>query len=116
LNDTSTLLGSNDDRDYAYNSVAWSPVEDSVIVSLRNDEDQPAQIFWLFDPGLLDGIIIADQPGYTYNSPRWNSWGTALIFQQFRLRGEFKPEIGLWQHGFREPLTIAEGIMPHWLP
>lgn len=116
LNDTSTLLGSNDDRDYAYNSVAWSPVEDSVIVSLRNDEDQPAQMFWLFDPGLLDGIIIADQPGYTYNSPRWNSWGTALIFQQFKLRGEFKPEIGLWQHGFREPLTIAEGIMPHWLP
>ncbi|HNC88576.1 MAG TPA: hypothetical protein PLD33_03315 [Anaerolineales bacterium] len=116
LNDTSTLLGNSDSRDYAYNSMAWSPSEDSVVVSLRNNEGEPAQVFWLFDPGLLDGIIIADQPGYTYNSPLWDPWGTALVFQQFKLRGEFTPEIGLWQHGFREPLTIAEGIMPHWLP
>ncbi len=116
LNDTSTLLGESDDRDYAYHSLAWSPVENSVVVSLRANDDQPAQVFWLFDPGLLDGIIIADQPEYTYNSPRWDPWGTALVFQQFKLRSEFKSEIGLWKHGLHEPLIIAEGAMPHWLP
>ncbi|MBI3164471.1 MAG: PD40 domain-containing protein [Chloroflexi bacterium] len=116
LNDSSTLIGAKDERDYSYHSLAWSPVEDSIVLGFRDGDDDPAQIFWLFDPGLLDGIIIANQPDYTYNSPRWNPWGTALIFQQFKLRGAFKPEIGLWKPGLRDPLILTEGLMPHWLP
>lgn len=116
LNDSSTLIGAKDERDYSYYSLAWSPVEDSVVLGFRISDDKPAQVFWLFDPGILDGIIIADQPDYTYNSPRWDPWGGALIFQQFKLRSAFKPEIGLWKSGFSEPLIVAEGIMPHWLP
>jgi len=116
LNDTTTLLGENDEQDYAYYSLAWSPVEDSIILGFRISDDQPAQVFWLFDPGILDGIIIADQEGYTYNSPRWDLYGKALVFQQFKLKGKFKPEIGLWQSGFSEPLILGEGLMPHWLP
>ncbi len=116
LNDSSTLIGAKDERDYSYYSLAWSPVEDSVVLGFRMSDDKPAQVFWLFDPGILDGIIIADQPDYTYNSPRWDPWGSALIFQQFKLRSAFKPEIGLWKSGFSEPLIVAEGIMPHWLP
>jgi len=116
LNDTTTLLGDSDDHDYAYYSLAWSPVEESIILGFRMSDDQPAQVFWLFDPGILDGIIIADQEGYTYNSPRWDLYGKALIFQQFKLKGKFKPEIGLWQSGFSEPLILTEGLMPHWLP
>ena len=77
LNDSSTLIGAKDERDYSYHSLAWSPVEDSVVLGFRGGDDDPAQIFWLFDPGFLDGIIIADQPDYTYNSPRWDPWGTA---------------------------------------
>ena len=42
--------------------------------------------------------------------------GHGLIFQQFKLRGVFKPEIGLWKPGFRDPLILTEGLMPHWLP
>ena len=85
LNDTTTLLGQKDERDYSYYSLAWSPAEDSVVLSLRLSDDKPAQVFWLFDPGVLDGIIIADQEDYTYNSPRWDPWGTALLFQQFEI-------------------------------
>lgn len=116
LNDSSTLIGAKDERDYSYYSLAWSPVEDSVVLGFRSSDDKPAQVFWLFDPGILDGIIIADQPDYTYNSPLWDPWGKALISQQFKLRSAFKPEIGLWKSGFSEPLIVAEGIMPHWLP
>ncbi len=116
LNNSNVLLGSKDDFDNSYYSLAWSPVDDSVIVGFRAAEDKPEEIFWLFDPGILEGIIIADQPGYTYNSPRWDPWGTALIFQQFKLRGAFKSEIDLWKPGFSEPLILAQGIMPHWLP
>lgn len=116
LNDSSTLLGQNDERDYSYYSLAWSPVENSVVAGFRIGDDSPAQVFWLFNPGILEGIIIADQPDYTYNSPRWDPWGTTLIFQQFKLRGTFKPEIGVWKSGFREPLILTEGTLPHWLP
>jgi hypothetical protein len=116
LDDTTTLLGENDDQDYSYYSLAWSPVEDVIVLGFRMSDDQPAQVLWLFDPGILDGIIIASQPEYTYSTPRWDLYGKALVFQQFKLRGAFKPEIGLWKSGFSEPLTLAEGLMPHWLP
>jgi Tol biopolymer transport system component len=116
LNDSSTLLGQNDDHDYSYYSLAWSPAEDSVVLGFRVSDDQPAQVFWLFDPGILDGIIIAEQEDYTYNSPLWNPWGTALVFQQYKLRGKFKPQIGLWEPSFTKPLILTEGLMPHWLP
>ncbi|MBI5953520.1 MAG: hypothetical protein HY865_17840 [Chloroflexi bacterium] len=29
------------------------------------------QGFWLFDPGILDGIIITAQESYAYNFPSW---------------------------------------------
>jgi dipeptidyl aminopeptidase/acylaminoacyl peptidase len=116
LNNSSVLLGANDNFDNSYYSLAWSPIPDSVVAGFREGKDKPEEVFWLFDPSLLEGIIIADQPDYTYNSPRWDPWGTALIFQQFKLHSVFKPEIGLWKTGFNEPLILAQGIMPHWLP
>jgi Tol biopolymer transport system component len=116
LNDTTTLLGENDETDYSYYSLAWSPAEDEVVLGFRKSEDQPAQVFWLFDPGILDGIIIADQEGYTYNSPSWDAWGGSLVFQQFKLKGKFKPEVGIWKSGFSEPLILGEGLSPQWLP
>ena len=64
----------------------------------------------------FDGILIADDPNYTYNSPSWDPWGNALVFQQFNLRGQYKPEISFWQSGMTEPTVIAEGILPQWLP
>jgi WD40 repeat protein len=111
LDTTTTLLGDHDDQDFSYYSLAWSPIEDVIVLGFRLSEDQPAQVFWLFD-----GIIIADQDGYSYNSPRWDLYGKALVFQQFKLKGKFKPEIGLWQSGFSEPLILTQGLMPHWLP
>ncbi|MCA2001697.1 MAG: hypothetical protein LDL51_07525 [Chloroflexi bacterium] len=116
LNDTTTLLGEHDEIDYSYYSLAWSPAGDEVALGFRKSEDSPAQVFWLFDPAILDGIIIADQDGYTYNDPSWDPWGGALVFQQFKLKGKFKPEIGIWKPGFREPLILGEGLSPQWLP
>ena len=57
--------------------------------------------------GILDGVIVAEQDDYTYNSPRWDLWGTALVFQQFKLHGAFKPEIGVWKPGFTEPIILT---------
>jgi dipeptidyl aminopeptidase/acylaminoacyl peptidase len=116
LNESITLIGLNDTRDYSYYSVAWSPLENRAVLGFRAGEDAPSQILWVFDPGLLEGIIITDEPEYTYNSPRWDPWGNALVYQQFKLRGQYKPEVGLWRGETGEAMILAEGLMPRWLP
>lgn len=115
-NETITFIGEKDAYDYAYYSVAWSPLEERAVLSLRADKEKPTQVLWVFDPSLLSGIVIAENPEYTYNSPQWDAWGSALLFQQFKLRGQYKPEIGLWQEGANQSVVIAEGILPQWLP
>ncbi|MFN8412925.1 MAG: Ig-like domain-containing protein [Anaerolineales bacterium] len=117
LNKTYTLIGEEDDMDYGYYSLIWSPTDSTqVLLGMRAGGDEPSQVLWLFNPGLLDGIMIADQPNYAYNSPQWDVWGDALIFQQFKLKDTYKPEIGFWKQDFQQPQVIAEGLMPHWLP
>ena len=115
-NESTTFIGEKDAYDYAYYSVAWSPLEERAVLSLRADEEKPSQMLWVFDPALLDGIVIASDPEYTYNSPQWDPWGSALLFQQFKLKGQYKPEISLWQNGTNQTSIITEGILPQWLP
>jgi Tol biopolymer transport system component len=116
LNETITLIGQNDDQDYRYYSLAWSSIEERAVMGLRLSEEQPAQVLWMFNPARLDGIVIANEPNYTYNSPQWDPWGNTLVFQQFQLRGVHAPEIAYWQDGFDTPVFLTEGISPHWLP
>jgi Tol biopolymer transport system component len=116
LNDTITLIGQNDDQDYGYYSLAWSSIEERAVMGFRLSEEQPAQVLWMFNPARLDGILIANEPEYTYNSPQWDAWGNTLVFQQFRLKGVHAPEIGYWQDGFESPKFLTNGILPQWLP
>ncbi len=115
-NETIALIGEKDIYDYSYYSVAWSPLEDRAVLSLRADAEKPMQVLWVFDPSMLGGIIITDDTEYTYNSPQWNPWGSALLFQQFKLKGQYKPEVGLWQEGTNQSVILTEGILPQWLP
>ncbi len=111
-----TLFGENDERDYRYNALAWSPVEKMLVIGLQFDANDPAQALWLIDPATQGGQVIANQPNYIYNNPQWDPWGKALIFQQFKLKGVYKPEIGLWRSGWQEPRMLTQGLLPHWLP
>ena len=114
--ETIPLFGSVDVYDSAYYSLAWSPLEERLVLGLRMEEDSPSRVLWVLDPSLLEGIVIAQDPDYTYNSPQWDPWGSALLFQQFKMRGQFKPEIGLWREGTNQATVLAEGILPQWLP
>jgi WD40-like Beta Propeller Repeat len=115
LNETITMFGEKDQRDYHYNSLAWSPVEDALVIGLQPEENTIVEALWLMDPARRDGQVIASQPDYIYHAPAWDPWGNALVFQQFELRGVYQPEIGLWKRGM-EAKVIAEGLMPRWLP
>jgi hypothetical protein len=115
-NETSTLFGAKDDRDYYYNSLAWSPVENALIIGLRFEENSMAEALWFMNPGRRDGQAIADQKDYVHSSPHWDPWGKALLFQQFYMRGDYKPEIALWKPGMETPQVVGEGVLPRWLP
>ena len=116
IDEITTLFGDNDEWDHAYNVLAWSPMENKMLVGLRPTVNDPSMALWLMDPYNRDGQVIVDQPGYAYNNPYWDPWGRALIFQQFKLKGVYKPEIALWMPGFEQPQVLAKGLMPHWLP
>jgi hypothetical protein len=116
INEITTLFGDNDTRDYAYKMLAWSPIEDKLVVGLRPNANDASMALWLMDPYNRDGQVIVEQPGYSYNNPYWDLWGRALIFQQFKLKGVYQPQIALWMPGFDQPQVLAEGLMPHWLP
>jgi Tol biopolymer transport system component len=115
-NETATLFGEKDDRDYYYNSLAWSPVEDMLVIGLRFEESSMAEGLWLMNPSRRDGQVIADQKDYVHSTPQWDPWGKTLLFQQFYMRGNYKPEIAFWKPGMNKPQVVAEGLMPHWLP
>lgn len=115
-NETTTLFGEKDDRDYYYNSLAWSPVENVLVIGLRFEENSMAEGLWLMNPSQRDGQTIADQKDYVHSTPQWDPWGKTLLFQQFYMRGNYKPEIALWEPGMDAPQVVGEGLMPHWLP
>jgi dipeptidyl aminopeptidase/acylaminoacyl peptidase len=114
--ETTTLFGEKDAQDYYYNSLAWSPVEDALVIGLRAEENSSAELLWLIDPAAREGPTIASQPDTVYNTPAWDPWGRTLVFQQFNLRGAYKPEIDIWKRDMQAPKVVAEGIMSHWLP
>jgi Tol biopolymer transport system component len=111
-----TLFGENDERDYRYNALAWSPIEDKLIIGLQLAQEKPAKSLLFMDPATRDGQVIADHPDYIYNNPRWDPWGRALIFQQLKLKGEYEAEIGLWEPGLEEPRLLVKGLLAHGLP
>lgn len=115
-NETTTLFGEKDDRDYYYNSLAWSPVENTLVIGLRFHENSVAEGLWLMNPFQKDGQAIADQKDYVHSSPQWDPWGKTLLFQQFYIRGGYKPEVALWKQGMDTPQVVGEGLLPQWLP
>lgn len=109
-------FGEKDDRDYYYISLAWSAVEDTLVIGLRFEENSTAEALWLMNLVRHDGQVIAGQSDYVYSTPSWDPWGRTLVFQQFKLRGTYKPEIGLLQSDMETYQVVTQGLMPHWLP
>jgi hypothetical protein len=71
---------------------------------------------WLAQPDVLGGPMIAQDPHYIYGGLKWNMSGNQLLFQQEEITGAHDTEIDLWFKGMMQPLVLAQGTSPHWLP
>jgi len=112
----SIWIGKNDNRDYQYSDLAWSPNSQDIVLSMRQPTDFISRGLWMAQLDVLGGPMIAQDPNYVYDALKWDMWGNGLIFQQEKLKGGYTSEIDLWSKGMMEPLVLAQGASPHWLP
>ncbi len=112
----SVWIGKNDPQDYQYGELAWSPNPHDIVLGTRVAPNFTSRGLWLVQPDLLGGPMIANDPNYIYQSPKWDMWGNELIFQQEEINGQHNSGIGLWSKGMKRPLVLAQGMSPHWLP
>ena len=84
----SIWIGKNDDRDYQYSDLAWSPNSQYIVLSMRVPPDFISRGLWMAQADVLGGPMIAQDPNYLYDAPKWDLWGNELIFQQEKLKGE----------------------------
>jgi dipeptidyl aminopeptidase/acylaminoacyl peptidase len=99
-----------------YLDAAWCPSADQVVLNIRLDPQHPDQELWLYHPATLDGLLIAHQSGYTYDFPRWDPWGTRVVFQEADLNTSYSPQVTLWQEGQPLKIIAQDGLFPQWLP
>jgi len=114
--EVSIWMGAHDVEDYQYSELAWWPKEDNILVGMRSDPALPSRILLLMNPDGLSGFTVADEIDHIYQFPQWDPSGEMLVFSQFTLKGKYEPEIAVWYAGLQEPLVIANGTNPHWLP
>ena len=113
----SYLIGKQSVQDYHYSALAWSPTdEESLLLGLRTNPDNPATGIWLIRPTLLEGRMIAEEENHSYSNPKWDPWGNAVIFHQIELKTANKPEIAVWDPSMSDPLMLDEGFSAHWMP
>jgi Tol biopolymer transport system component len=109
-------LGKDDDRDYQYGDLTWSPNSQDIVLGMRVPSDFTSRGLWLAQPDVLGGPMIAQDPHYIYGGLKWNMSGNQLLFQQEEITGAHDTEIDLWFKGMMQPLVLAQGTSPHWLP
>jgi Tol biopolymer transport system component len=114
--EVSIWMGAHDVADYQYSELAWWPREDEILVSMRARPASPSRILLLMQPDALSGMTVADGVDSVYLYPQWDPWGESLLFSQFQLTGKYEPKIAVWHAGLQDPLVIASGTDPHWLP
>ena len=74
----SIWIGKNDDRDYQYGELAWSPNSQDIVLSMRVPPDFTSRGLWLAQPDVLGGPMIAQDPNYIYDALKWDLWGKEL--------------------------------------
>jgi len=106
----------SDPSDYDFGNPAWSPDKTDILLDLRINPSKPDRELWMYRPATMDGLLIAQEMGYSYDYFRWDPWGAHLVIQVAELNKPFSPQIDIWQSGQSLKKIADNGMFPHWLP
>jgi len=114
--DISVWIGKSDTQDYQYGDLAWAPNPDEIIIGLRLPPDFTSRGLLLVRPNDPGGPIVANDPQFLYQTPKWDLWGKEVLLQEEMITGLHTTDIAIWETGMTQPHVVAQGTWPHWLP
>lgn len=103
--------------DSFYNVPAWSPGGRYIALGLRTEEGRTASQIWIVTLAMLGGPMIPGQPDSTDGFYAWDSSGAKLLFQRTPLKGQYQPDILLYDINTGEISTIVQNASwAQWIP
>jgi len=114
--DIAIWVGKNDPQDYQYGELAWAPNPDEIVIGLKLPPDFTSRGLLLVQPNDLGGPVVAHDPQFFYQTPKWDPWGGDVLFQEEMITGQHTTNIAVWKDGMAQPRVVTQGTWPHWLP
>jgi Tol biopolymer transport system component len=103
--------------DSFYNVPAWAPDGKYIALGLRPEDGSTASSIWIVTLAMLGGPMIPGQPDSTDGFYSWDSSGTKLLFQRTPLKGQYQPNILLYDMNIGEISTVVKNASwPQWIP
>jgi Tol biopolymer transport system component len=103
--------------DSFYNVPAWAPDGKYIALGLRPEDGSTASSIWIVTLAMLGGPMIPGQPDSTDGFYSWDSSGTKLLFQRTPLKGQYQPDILLYDMNIGEIYTVVKNASwPQWIP
>jgi Tol biopolymer transport system component len=103
--------------DSFYNVPAWAQDGKYIALGLRPEDGSTASSIWIVTLAMLGGPMIPGQPDSTDGFYSWDSSGTKLLFQRTPLKGQYQPDILLYDMNIGEIYTVVKNASwPQWIP
>ena len=89
---------------------------DEIIIGLRLPPNFTPRGLLLVRPNDPGGPVVANDPQFVYQTPKWDLWGKEVLLQEEMITGQHTTNIAVWETGISQPRVVAQGTWPHWLP
>ncbi len=96
----------------------WNPDGSQAAIAYRPGNPNANRQIWLINASGKTSVAVTKEPQYNYAAYQWDPWGSALVFQRFRLQGsQDAPDVLVWDQSSGKTRLLAQGAaLPQWLP
>lgn len=103
--------------DAFYNVPAWAPDGKYIALGMRPENGKTASGIWIVTLAMLGGPMIPGQADATDGFYSWDASGAKLVFQRTPLKGQYQPDIMLYDMNTGQiSLVMENASWPQWIP